>query len=179
MPGFEDRKLQMMDLKGRFEARSSAEHAYTALAAVGQLKSEGATFWEKGSDPWCRWESGCSALGEFLHALGGRRSKTPDLAEVLREFIQEFEHATRRMYRALSGTSSDPYNDPEVHRMLGRFDLVYQLSTYAIVSSWMEDRTEGNALEAKAGRRAGEAATESAHEGMQAPRKYRRAAEPP
>ena len=149
MPKFKNRRLQIVDLIGRFETRSSAEHTYNALAAVERLKDEGATFWEKGSFQLLRWESGCSILWKFLNTLGRRRLETPDLAEVMREFVQEFEHSTGRMLQMLYGTSDDLDNDPEISRILNWLCLVYRLSTYSLVSYWIDDKTEENTIKIK------------------------------
>ncbi len=60
----------------------------------------------------------------------------------MREFIQEFEHSTAGMYEMLYGTANDPDGNTDIQRMLDWFALVYRLFTYALVSTWIDDKTE-------------------------------------
>jgi len=142
-PRFQSRQPQFMDFMGRFEAKPSPTHVHDALAAIDRLKDDGINYWNEGSDQLARWREGCSALWTFLNTLRRRRDiERQDLAVVLREFIQEYEHSTWRMYQMLYGVFDNPDNDPTLHRMLDWFDLVYKLSTYAVVSTWIDDKTE-------------------------------------
>ena len=46
------------------------------------------------------------------------------------------------MYQMLYGTLEDPDNDSSIKQMLDWFDLVYKLSTYALISAWIDDKME-------------------------------------
>ena len=115
---FNERHGQLIDLVKRFEAEPSSTHAYNALAAIGRLKDDGATFWNEGSKQLARWRHYCTVLWKFLNADLGRRRhiESQDLATVLREFIQEFEHSIGGMYEMLYGISDDPENSPDLKR---------------------------------------------------------------
>ena len=142
-PRFQARQPRLMDFVGRFEAKSSPTHIHDALAAIDRMKDDGANFWDEGSDQLTRWRKSCTTLWMFLNTLGNRRDiEKQDLTVVLREFIQEFEHSTWRMYQMLYGTLDDPDSDPTLRQKLDWFDFVYKLSTYAVVSTWIDDKTE-------------------------------------
>ena len=177
MPRFNERKFQLMDIVDRFEARSSSEHTHNACGAIGRLKDCGAAFWNEDSYQLSRWRESCDTLWTLLHNLEERRDiKKHDLATVLREFIQEFEHSTTdRMYQMLYGTSDDTDNNPNVEQMLPWFDLVYRLSTYAIISTWIDDKTVKNSVTIKMNMTTREHTEEWTREKMRVPRKYRRA----
>ena len=143
MPRFKKRQAQLMDFVGRFEADSSSTHVRNALGAIERLKDDGAKFWNQDSSQLSRWKDGCTALWAFLNTLGKRRNvEKQDLATALREFIHEFEHSTWRMYQMLYGTLEDPDNDSSIKQMIDWFDLVYKLSTYALISAWIDDKME-------------------------------------
>ena len=142
-PRFQARQPRLMDFVGRFEAKSSPTHINDALAAIDRMKDDGAKFWDEGSDQLTRWRKSCTTLWTFLNTLGNRRDiEKQDLTVVLREFIQEFEHSTWRMYQMLYGTLDDPDSDPTLRQKLDWFDFVYKLSTYAVVSTWIDDKTD-------------------------------------
>ena len=126
-PRFQARQPRLIDFTGRFEAKSSPTHIHDALSAIDRLKDDGANFWDEGSDQLARWRRGCATLCTFLNTLGNRRDiEKQDLTVVLREFIQEFEHSTWRMYQMLYGIVDDPDNNPTLRKMLDWFDLDLQ-----------------------------------------------------
>ena len=176
MPRFNERKFQLMDIVGRFEAKPSSEHTRNACGAMGRLKDDGAAFWDEGSDQLSRWRESCDILWTLLNNLEERRYiRKQDLATVLREFIQELEHSTDRMYQMLYGTSDDADNDPAVERILRWIDLVYRLSTYAIISTWIDDKTEEVSVKISMNLTTGKHTKEWTRKEMQVPSRYRRA----
>ena len=174
---FKDRHLKLIDLIERFESKSSSTHAYNALAAIGRLKDDGAIFWDEGSDQLTRWRRSCTELSQFINAELGRRRhiEKQDLATALREFIQEFEHSTDRMYQMLHGISDEPDDNPYLERMLRWLELVYRYSTYAIISFWIDDKTERNSVKITMNLGTGECKEEWTREEMKVPKKYRHA----
>ena len=175
-PRSQARQPQFMDFVGRFEAKPSPTHVRDALAAIDRLKDDGANYWNEGSDQLARWREGCSALWTFLNTLRRRRDiERQDLTLVLREFIQEFEHSTWRMYQMLYGEFDNPDNDPALHRMLDWFDLVYRLSTYAVVSTWIDDKTEQVSVHITMDLASGDRTEKWTRSKMRVPRNYRHA----
>lgn len=143
MARFKNRHLQLIDIVGQFEAQPSSTHYRNALGAIHRLKDDGREFWQDGSSQLHRWQGYCDTLLDFLHTLEGRRGiQKQGLETAMREFIQEFEHSTAGMYEMLYGTSEDPDDCPDVKGMLDWFALVYRLFTYALVSTWIDDKTE-------------------------------------
>ena len=173
MPRFKERQLQLVDLIGRFEANPSSTHVYDALAAIGRLKDDGAKFWDEDSQELRRWRESCDVLWTFLNStLGQRRHlEKQDLATALREFIQEFEHSTGRMYQMLYSSS----NDLDIERTLHWFDLVYRFSTYALISFWIDDKTEENSVKITTNTTTGKTTQEWTRNEMRVPKKHRRA----
>ena len=175
-PRFHTRQPQLTDFVGRFEAKSSPTHVHDALAAIDQLKDDGANFWDEGSDQLTRWRRSCTTLWTFLNTLGNRRDiEKQDLTVVLREFIQEFEHSTWRMYQMLYGILDDPDNDPALQKMLDWFDFVYKLSTYSVISTWIDDKTEVVSASITINMTTGEHTEKWARNEMRVPKNYRRA----
>ena len=175
MPRFDERPLQWIDVLGRFEASSHQTHVHDALALIGRLKDEGRTFWPEGSSQVGRWEEGCTELWTFLNRLGTRRDlNKQDLATALREFIQEFEHTTDRMYQMLYGAVADPNDDDRVTQVFDWFNLVFRSSTYALVSGWLNDKQEQNVVEITVNLVSGESSEEWTRTEMKVPSKYQR-----
>ena len=172
---FDERHLKLIDLVGRFEADPSSTHAYKALSAIGRLNDDGAIFWKEGSRQLTRWRRACTELWQFINAELGRRRhiEKQDLATALREFIQEFEHSTHRIYQMLHGISVGPAENCDLERMLRWLELVYRYATYAIISFWIDDKTEHNSIKITMNLATGECKEEWTREEMKVPRKYR------
>ena len=164
---YNERSLQLMDLIGRFEAKSSADHCCNAIAVLQRLRDDGRDYWKSDPEALKRWNRGCDVLLEFLNTLGAR-TKEP-LATVMREFVQEFEHSVGRMYHLLFAGSA-PEGEATRERYLSWVEFAYRLSTYAILSSWLEDKTEETTISLKVNLRTGEVAetpVPQVHEGAQ------------
>ena len=175
MPRYKERQLRLRDIVNRFEAESSSIHVRNALGAIDRLERDGTALWDESSDQLSRWREGYTALSVFLNRLGERRHvKGQDLATALREFIQEFEHTTARMLQMLHSTSDDPDNDTNIERILRWFDLIYRLSTYALISSWIDDKTEKDSLKMTVNLTTGTTTAERTREKMRIPKQYRR-----
>ena len=177
MPRFKERQLQLVDLIGRFEANPSSTHVRDALSAIERLKEDGAKFWDEDPKKLHRWREYCTILWKFLNStLGQRRHlEKQDLATALREFIQEFEHSTGRMYQMLYSRPKNPDNNLDIERTLHWFDLVYRLSTYALISFWIDDKTERNSVKISMNLATGKTTQEWTRNKMRVPKKYRRA----
>ena len=177
MPRFKERKGQLMDILDRFEAKPSSVHVHTALAAIERLRNDGATFWDENSNQLPRWQEYCTILWMFLNTLGKRRHlEKQDLATALREFIQEFEHSTGGMYEMLYGAFDDPDHNLDLKQMLNWFDLIYRFSTYALISFWIDDKTEEVSVKIKMNMTTGKTTQETTRNEMRVTRNYRRAA---
>lgn len=95
-----------------------------------------------------RWRGYCNVLWKFLTTeLASRRHMQEQDAETaFREFVSEFEHSRHRMFEMLYGTTDDPDNDEHLQWILTLFEAVYRLSTYAIVSFWIDEKHEENTV---------------------------------
>ena len=110
---------------------------------VGGLQDRGREFWPNGSSQLCRWEKGCDTLRSFLNRLGARRDlDKQDLATAMREFIQEFEHTTGRLYQMLYGAVENPDDDPRVAEVFDWFNFVFRSAIYALLSGWIGDKQD-------------------------------------
>ena len=176
MARFDERPLQWTDIVGRFEAHSHQTHTHNTLGLIGALKDLGRTFWPDGSDQLRRWEEGCAELWSFLNRLGLRRDlNKQDLATVMREFIQEFEHTTERMYQMLYGEIPDSKDDQKIAEVFDWFNFVFKSAIYALLSAWIEDKQDHFAITTTINLTTGETSQERTGTEMTVPKKYRRA----
>ena len=177
---FRNRRLtQIQDLIRRFESQPSSHHIHDVIGAIQRLRDDGCQFWEADSDQLARWRKACNVLLDFLNTLGKRRySEQQSLETALREFVEAFEHSTLRMRQMLHGHGEDPERPPpEVDAVFRWIDLVYRLSTYALLSYWIDDKTEERATRISVNMTTGERSeeTEVVRE-MQVPKRYQRGA---
>ena len=174
MPRFKDRKPQWWEMFDRFEAQSSSLHFRNACASISRLSDDGSHFWLEDSPQLVRWKEYCKVLSEFLYSLERRRnSEKQGLETALREFIQEFEHSTAGMYEMMYGAREDPDNDEDIKVTLNWFDLVFRLSVYTLVSSWIDDKREETHVEITVNLTTGERTDKWTQSEMKVPRKYR------
>ena len=179
MARFDERPLQWTDILGRFEAHSHQTHSHQTFGLIGALKDLGRTFWPNGSTQLRRWEEGCTELWSFLNRIGTRRDlNKQDLATAMREFIQEFEHTTRRMYQMLYGEIPDGEEDQRVTEVFDWFNFVFRSFTYALVSGWIDDKQDKNFMTTTINISTGEVSREGTRTFMTVPKKYRRATKP-
>ena len=179
MPRYKDRRSSLTDLVPRFESEPSSTHVRNAIGAIERLERDGVALWDEGSNQLSRWRDGYTELSAFLNELGKRRyGQKQDLATVLREFIQEFEHQTGRLFQILhDSTSGGPDNSPDVERIVLWFDTIYRLSTYALVSFWIDDKTEEVSMKITMNLTTGNTTDEWTRNEMKVPKNYRRSKE--
>ena len=173
MPRFDKRQIQWADIIGRFETKPYSYHLHNALGLIGVLKDEGSRFWDKDSGQILTWQRYCTDLWTFLNKLGQRRDTDKQgLETTMREFIQEFEHSTGRMFQMLYGAVSDPDHHKDVKEITGWFDLIFRSSTYALVSAWIDDKRETDSLTTVVDLKTGGIRQEGTRTEMKIPRKY-------
>ena len=176
MPRYSERRLHWMDTIGRFEASPSSTHVHDALGCIDALRDEGSRFWEEDSPQLKRWGRCCDTLWTFLNRLSERREvKEESLQTAMREFVQEFEHSTDRMYQMLYGVSDDLVKTQEVKNALSWFGLVFRTSIYAILSTWIADKTERRETTSWVNYITGETSTDTKVTPMEVPEKYQHA----
>ena len=179
MPRFDERTLQWIDVLGRFEKHSHQRHFREAWALIGILQDEGRSHWPDGSEQLARWKRGLDDLMCFLNGLGKRRDlDKQDLSTALREFFQEFEHHTERMYQMLYGEINDPENSERLTEIFDWFNLVFRISIYTLVSGWIEDKQDHLAVTINANLSTGQTTEKRTGTEMTVPKKYRRATKP-
>ena len=141
---FRDRHLELFDLVGRFEAVPWSTHSLSARAVIERLRQEGDTLWTDDPAQLTRWRHYCDVLRTLVATdLGNRRFlQKRTLEAALRDFIVEFEHSGHRMFQMLYGASETPQGDPYIRSMLSWLEMVYRLSTYAIISFWTDEKWE-------------------------------------
>ena len=81
------------------------------------------------------------------------------------------------MYQMLYGSVDDPDNDPALKQTLDWFDLVYKLSTYALISTWIDDKTEDVSASITINMTTGEHTEKWARNEMRVPKNYRHASQ--
>ena len=172
MKRYKDRQPQLTDLIERFEEKPSSTHVRNALGVIERLKDEGAHFWTEGSPQLARWREGLTTLWVFLNNIGSRMHKQ-DLATASREFIQEFEHTTGRLNQMLYGIPDDHENYPRIDPILRWIEMLYRASTYALISSWIPDKTEEGHLKITVSLTKGVISEEWDRREMNVPKKYR------
>ena len=176
MARFDERPLHWTDILGRFEAHSHQTHTHNTLGLIGALKDLGQTIWPDGSDQLRRWEEGCAELWSFLNRLGLRRDlNKQDLATVMREFIQEVEHTTGRMYQMLYGEIPDNEDDRKIAEVFDWFNFLFRSAIYALLSGWIDDKQDENHGTTTINISTGEVSHEGTRTFMTVPKKYRRA----
>ena len=179
-PRFRDRRYsRLLDLIPPFESRPSSHHVRDAMAIVERLRDEGRQFWPAGSDELARWREGCTELWVFLNTLGQRRDiDQQPLETAFREFVQAFEHTIYRIAQMLHGVRGQGECDPpEVNAVFKWTELAYRLSTYGIVSYWIDDKTEEKVTHISLNLTTGEQSQETeVVRQMSIPRKYRQSA---
>ncbi len=176
MPRFDERPLQWTDVLGRFEEHSHQRHFRNAWALTGRLKDEGRDHWQVGSEQLARWNRGCDNLLGLMTGLGKRRDlEKQDLSTALREFIQEFEHHTERMYQMIYGEINDSENNEKLTEIFDWFNLVFRTSIYALVSGWIEDKQDHFTITTTINLTTGETTQERTGTEMTVPKKYRKA----
>lgn len=175
MPRFRERGLQWSDIMGRFESSSYSIHHLNARALIESLSDEARRFWGRDSRQFRKWEGYCADQLDFLNDSSRRRSSMKQRLEtVLREFIQDFEHATGRMHQMLFDSSAGLTNDEELQRILEHFHWVFRASIYALVSAWTDDKKETNTLRTEIDLTTGTMTVEGSRTEMSVPKKYRK-----
>ena len=143
MPRYKKRLLHRKDLVPLFEEVPSSTHVRNALGAIERLRDDGRDFGLKDASQHSRWRRACTTLGNFVNQLGKRRNiEKQDLDTALREFFHAFEKETGRMFQMLHSRPEASPTDPVFEQFDRWCDLIYRLSTYAIVSFWIDDKTE-------------------------------------
>ena len=149
---------------------------HNALGFMQRLKSEGAKLLKQDSKPLARWERGCDAVLKILTTLGVRRDKEKvDLQTVMREFFQEFEHATGRLSQTAYGALENADEDPRFSQLLSLIDFAYLCCTYAIVSAWIPDKQDESSLRMHINLSTGKTTDEWTRKKMRVPRNYKKA----
>ena len=137
------RRLQLRDLVPRFEKKPSSTHVRNALAAIERLRDEGKALWPEGSKELFRWQRGWTKLWCLIDRLGERRYiKKQDLPTALREFIQEFEHTTERMFQVLHSQPDASIRDSNIEIISRWCDFAFRCAIYALTSFWIDDKAE-------------------------------------
>ena len=173
------RDSRLMDVVRPFESQPSSRHVRDAMSTIERLRDDGRRLWQDDSDELDRWNEGCTEMWVFLNTLGRRRDgeKQP-LETAFREFVQAFEHTVYRMKQMLHGLKGQGEGDsPEVDSVFGWIELVYRLSTYGLVSFWIDDKTEEKTVHMRINLSTSKPSgkTEVVRE-MTVPRKYRSSA---
>ena len=141
---FRNRDLQFIDLVNQFESQPTSTHIHSALGVIERMEQDGSEFLGEDSKSLERWSRGCSTLHQFinseLHIC--RFVENQSLETVLRKFFNEFEHTTDRFYQMFHRTVDTPEYDHRLRNFVAWIDLVFRLTTYAIVSYWLHEESE-------------------------------------
>ena len=96
----------------------------------------------------------------------------------MREFIQEFEHTTGRMYQVLYGEIPDSEDNQKITEVFDWFNFVFRSAIYALLSGWIDDKQDENHVTTTINISTGEVSQEGTRTFMTVPKKYRRATKP-
>ncbi len=119
----------------------------------------------------------CDALHDLIAGMSRRREiEGQSLATARREFVQEFEHSIKRIDQILHAERPRRDDDLDQEAVREWLDLLYRLSTYAVLCEWIEDKTESRSLHISVDLASGDKRETGTHEPMQIPRRYQRAA---
>ena len=141
---YRKRWLQWRDFVPLFEKEPSSTHVRNARAVIERLRDEeGKALWPEGSEELSRWQRGWTELWWFMNRLGERRHiRKQDLSTVLREFIHKFEHETGRMIQMLYSQPDTSTRNSNIESTSRWCDFVFRCAIYAVVSFWIDDKTE-------------------------------------
>ena len=168
---WKDRRSDAISLIGRFEAKSVVEHFRNAIACLQRIRDDGDTIWEGVRGQRRRWRRSCDTLLRFLtHEASDRRRADESLENTLREFVKEFEHSTTRMAQMLHGLGDD---DDHREQFAWWTQLAYRLSTYAILSRWLDDKEDATSVRINVNVTEGTRREEWCHQPMIVPKKHR------
>ena len=143
MARYSKRQLRLSDTLGRFGDKPSSHHVYNALGLLYRLRDEGSNYWDRDSLQLANWQRYCNVLLAFINSLSERRDlNKQNLETVMREYIKEFEHSRARMNQMLYGVANNIESDEGVRQINELFHWAYLASTYALVSSWIDDMQE-------------------------------------
>ena len=174
MTKFASRSPEWIDILPRFEEGATPDHFRNAISHIQRLENNGARLLGRESDQFERWRQACKELESHITSLGASQDR--ELATSLREFIHSFEHHTERMYQIVQGISANSEGDTSVRQMLALFDLVYKLSTYAIISTFIPDKEPTPILWTSINLTTGEHTRGGEYTEPPVPRRYRAAA---
>ena len=174
MTKFASRSPEWIDILPRFEEGAAPDHFRNAISHIQRLENNGARLLGRESDQFERWRQACKELESHITSLGASQDR--ELATSLREFIHSFEHHTERMYQIVQGISANSEGDTSVRQMLALFDLVYKLSTYAIISTFIPDKKPTSTLWTSINLTTGQHTRGGEYTEPPVPRRYRAAA---
>ena len=177
VPRYRDRSLQVLDLIPRFESQSSAEHCRNAVAVIQRLRDDRRGYCQRNTEEDNKWMEVCNDLLSFLYETRLRREiRNQDLATAFREYLDTFEHSTKRIDQILHSKYAQRAGAPNPNAIHDWLDFAYRLSTYAILSTWIDDKTENRTATIQIDLASGKVKEEWSHDPMTVPRKYRPAA---
>lgn len=141
-----------------------------------RLRDDRRDYCRSGSEQDERWTGACNTLLNLLKDMQRRHDlEKQDLATAMREFVQEFEHSTARIDQILHSEYAHRQGAPDPDIVFDWMDVVFRQSIYAILSTWIDDKTETRSVSIRIALATGETEEAWTHEPMTVPRKYRRA----
>ena len=90
----------------------------------------------------------------------------------MREFIQEFEHTSGRMYQMLYGSVEDPENNQDIADAFDWFNFIFRSAIYALLSGWIADKQDNLVIATHINLATGETTQERSGTAMKVPKKY-------
>ena len=160
-------------------------HAGNSQRVIERLGDDGRLFFSESSSEYNRWEESCNELNR-ISTLESRYKYDNDnnfyrpgaLFDIFREFIDMFERVEYNLYQLLQSESIVKYHrSPSITDKCNFWlPTYYRFAIYAIISTFIKDKTESRSLEIRLNLTTGEySETWSAPPlPIKVPRRYRR-----
>lgn len=157
-------------------------------STIQSLKNDGVRYLGGNSGPCERWERGCDELFDFVNKLQSgkdmKRKEAKDssqkidgnteLLTIFKEFIDKFEHFQKQLHQILCSRSIDENRDQAISNTRDWLNIIYRFSTYAIISTYLGDRTEHTIIRIRISLSTGKSYTETTHYPITILKKYRK-----
>ena len=103
MPRYNERRDGgWVDVLKPLKSTTSADEIYNAIAVMQRIRNDGLTYFKENEVAGSRWARGCNDLISLINKFSYRlQVEKIDIAEVLWDFTEEFDHTEKRLHQLL------------------------------------------------------------------------------